>query len=67
MSDADAYHSTDSIYMVGCLIQLVSSLPISLDHGVGVGGLAASMVLIGIGAGGVKATFSPFLGTKSLD
>jgi POT family proton-dependent oligopeptide transporter len=48
--------------MCGCLVQFVTSLPVALEGGGGVGGLSASMILIGIGAGGVKATFSPFLG-----
>ncbi len=50
--------------MCGCLIQFVTSLPFALDHGAGAGGLAASMILIGLGQGGVKATFSPFLGSS---
>jgi len=34
-----------------------------LDNGAGVPGLAVAMILVAIGVGGVKATFSPFLGT----
>ncbi|KAF2720023.1 hypothetical protein K431DRAFT_227397 [Polychaeton citri CBS 116435] len=54
------------IYSAGALIQFASSLPTALEHSAGVGGLAASMILIGIGQGGVKATFSPFLGDQCL-
>ncbi len=48
--------------MSGCVILFATSLPSSLQHGAGVGGLAVAMVLIGLGLGGVKATISPFIG-----
>lgn len=41
-----------------------TSLPMSLRHGAGVGGLASAMILIGLGVGGVKSAFPPFLGDK---
>jgi POT family proton-dependent oligopeptide transporter len=40
---------------------LASSHPASLSHESGVPGLAAAMVLVGLGVGGVKATISPLL------
>lgn len=49
--------------MCGCLALLLTSLPFALDRGAGLGGLIASMALIGMGQGGVKATISHFLGT----
>ncbi|OAL57338.1 MFS general substrate transporter [Pyrenochaeta sp. DS3sAY3a] len=51
-------------YLAGCLILLCTSLPVSLDNGAGVPGLAVAMILVAIGVGGVKATFSPFLGDQ---
>lgn len=41
-----------------------TSLPVALDSGAGVPGLALTMVLIGLGVGGVKATISPFIGER---
>lgn len=41
-----------------------TSLPTALDHGAGIGGVAVSMVFIGLGVGAVKATFFPFLGAE---
>jgi POT family proton-dependent oligopeptide transporter len=55
-----------SVYVMGCLLMLFSSLPVALEHGAGLGGLIGSMILIGLGVGAVKATFFPFLGTFSL-
>lgn len=39
-----------------------TSLPVALDNGAGVPGLAVAMFLIGLGVGGVKSTISPFIG-----
>lgn len=44
----------------------VSSLPVALDNGAGVPGLAVSMFFVGLGVGGVKSTISPFIGERSL-
>jgi POT family proton-dependent oligopeptide transporter len=49
------------LYCLGCIVLTVSSLPSSLERGWGVPGLAASMVLIGLGAGGFRAITVPFI------
>ncbi|KAJ7026811.1 oligopeptide transporter [Mycena alexandri] len=56
-----------SIYAVGVLILFVTSLPRSLDHGAGLGGLIAAIIIIGIGAGGLKSNLSPFMGDQCAD
>jgi proton-dependent oligopeptide transporter, POT family len=43
-----------------------TSLPVALDNGAGVPGLAVAMILIGLGVGGVKSTVSPFIGQFEL-
>lgn len=52
------------MYFAGCIVLTTTSLPSALDRGAGVGGLAASLVLIGLGAGAVKATFFALLGDQ---
>ncbi|KAJ7234447.1 POT family-domain-containing protein [Mycena rebaudengoi] len=50
-----------SFYVIGLLLLLVTSLPISLDHGAGLGGLIGAIIIFGIGAGGMKSNLSPFM------
>ncbi|TLD39696.1 putative peptide transporter [Venturia nashicola] len=52
------------VYLLGCLLLTLTSLPIALKHGSGVIGFVWAMILIGLGAGCVKATFFPFLGDQ---
>ena len=52
-----------SLYLAGGVILTTTSLPSAIDQGAGVGGFAASLILIGLGAGSVKATFFALLGT----
>ncbi|CZR69416.1 probable peptide transporter PTR2-A [Phialocephala subalpina] len=49
------------VYMVGLLILLLTSLPVSLQNGAGMGGLIAAILIIGIGTGGIKANVSPLI------
>ncbi|KAJ7747785.1 di/tri peptide transporter 2 [Mycena metata] len=56
-----------SIYAVGVLVLFVTSLPVSLNHGAGLGGLIAAIIIIGIGAGGMKSNLSPFMGDQCAD
>ncbi|KAJ7216307.1 MFS peptide transporter [Mycena pura] len=56
-----------SIYVVGALILFITSLPVSLDHGGGFGGLVAAVIVIGIGAGGMKSNLAPFMADQCTD
>lgn len=47
--------------MVGLLILTLTSLPVSLEHGVGLGGFIAAILVIGLGTGGIKANVSPLI------
>jgi POT family proton-dependent oligopeptide transporter len=49
------------LYCLGCVILTLSSLPDSLERGWGSAGLAVSMLLIGLGAGGFRAITVPFM------
>lgn len=51
-------------YFVGCVVLVGTSVPRGLRVGVGLPGLAVSMVFIALGAGSVKACFVPFLGDQ---
>jgi POT family proton-dependent oligopeptide transporter len=50
-----------AIYIAGLLILLLTSLPSSLNNGAGLGGFIASILIIGIGTGGIKANVSPLI------
>ncbi|KAJ6597790.1 POT family-domain-containing protein [Mycena vulgaris] len=56
-----------SIYAVGVLILFLTSLPVSLNHNAGLGGLIASIIIIGIGAGGMKSNLAPFMADQCAD
>ena len=51
-----------SIYIVGLIILITTSIPAALEQGAGLPGLIVSMVVVGTGVGGVKATIGPFIG-----
>ncbi|KAK2879510.1 hypothetical protein FQN49_000812 [Arthroderma sp. PD_2] len=48
----------------GCLVLFITSLPSVTRDTVKIAGLVVSMVLLGLGTGGVKATVSPFIGDQ---
>ncbi|KAJ7482017.1 peptide transporter PTR2-A [Mycena latifolia] len=56
-----------SFYVVGVLILFVTSLPIALNHDAGLGGLIAAIIIIGIGAGGMKSNLAPFMADQCAD
>lgn len=49
------------IYMVGILILFITSLPSVASHGVSLGGFIVSIIIIGLGTGGVKSNVSPLI------
>ncbi|PQE07853.1 MFS peptide transporter Ptr2 protein [Rutstroemia sp. NJR-2017a WRK4] len=49
------------IYMVGLLILVLTSLPVALENGAGMGGFIAAILIIGIGTGGIKSNVSPLI------
>ena len=49
------------IYLVGLLVLVLTSIPLSINAGVGVPGLIVAMVIIGIATGGVKSNVSPLM------
>ncbi|KAK6996799.1 POT family-domain-containing protein [Favolaschia claudopus] len=50
-----------SVYALGILILFITSLPVSLNHGAGLGGLIAAIIIFGVGAGGMKSNLAPFI------
>ncbi|KAJ7481993.1 putative MFS peptide transporter [Mycena latifolia] len=56
-----------SIYVLGVLILFVTSLPVSLNHHAGLGGLITAILTIGIGAGGMKSNLAPFIADQLPD
>ncbi|KAG5437022.1 hypothetical protein PCANB_001298 [Pneumocystis canis] len=49
------------IYFVGQLILIFTSLPFAIERNLSLGGMIVSMIIIGLGAGGIKANVSPFV------
>ena len=49
------------IYMAGLLILVCTAIPQSLSNGAGEGGFVASIILTGIGTGGIKANVAPLI------
>lgn len=49
------------LYLVGCLILFLTSLPVAIEHGAAMGGLITSMIIIGLGTGGIKSNVSPLI------
>ncbi|KAF8465917.1 putative MFS peptide transporter Ptr2 [Kalaharituber pfeilii] len=50
-----------TIYLCGLIIIFTTSLPTSLDNGAGLGGLVTSMIVLGLGTGGIKSNVSPLI------
>lgn len=46
------------IYICGLFLLFMTALPVSLEHGAGLGGFIAALFLIGTGAGGIKSNVS---------
>ncbi|RAH70165.1 peptide MFS transporter [Aspergillus aculeatinus CBS 121060] len=49
------------IYLVGLLILVCTSIPTALSHGAGVGGFIVSILIIGLGTGGIKSNVAPLI------
>ncbi|PHH83844.1 hypothetical protein CDD82_36 [Ophiocordyceps australis] len=50
-----------AIYWVGLLILWTTALPVSLEHGAGLGGYVTSLIVIGLGTGGIKSNIAPLI------
>ncbi|KAF2801839.1 PTR2-domain-containing protein [Mytilinidion resinicola] len=49
------------VYIIGLLILTLTSLPIALQHGAGLGGFIAAIIIIGLGTGGIKSNVAPLI------
>lgn len=49
------------IYLGGLVVIFATSLPGPLDNGAGLPGLVVSMIILGLGTGGIKANVSPLI------
>jgi len=49
------------VYIVGLLVLTLTSLPVALDHGAGLGGFIVAVIIIGLGTGGIKSNVAPLI------
>lgn len=49
------------VYIVGLIILLLTSLPVAIENGAALGGLATAMTVIGLGTGGIKSNVAPLI------
>jgi POT family proton-dependent oligopeptide transporter len=49
------------VYLVGLLILTTTSIPSALAHGSGLGGFIVSILIIGLGTGGIKSNVAPLI------
>ena len=49
------------VYLTGVLILFLTSLPTAIEHGAALGGIIVSMIVIGLGTGGIKSNVSPLI------
>ncbi|RAL11907.1 peptide MFS transporter [Aspergillus homomorphus CBS 101889] len=49
------------VYLVGLLILVCTSIPTALEHGAGIGGFIVSILIIGLGTGGIKSNVAPLI------
>ncbi|KAK2757589.1 hypothetical protein FQN54_004558 [Arachnomyces sp. PD_36] len=49
------------VYIVGLLVLLLTSLPVALEHGAGLGGFIVAILVIGLGTGGIKSNVAPLI------
>ncbi|KKK21638.1 hypothetical protein P175DRAFT_0500965 [Aspergillus ochraceoroseus IBT 24754] len=48
-------------YLIGLLILVCTSIPGALEHGAGLGGFIAAILIIGLGTGGIKSNVAPLI------
>jgi POT family proton-dependent oligopeptide transporter len=58
---------TSPIYIAGLILLVVTSAPMSIRSGAALGGLIASILLIGLGTGCLKACIAPLCGEQTLE
>ena len=49
------------VYMIGLLILVCTSIPTALHNGAGLGGFIVSILIIGLGTGGIKSNVAPLV------
>ena len=52
------------VYMAGLLILVCTSIPTALHNGAGLGGFIVSILIIGLGTGGIKSNVAPLVCTS---
>jgi POT family proton-dependent oligopeptide transporter len=52
---------TCSIYLLGLIILVLSSTPISIERGIGFPGLICAMIFLDVAAGGFRTMVDPFI------
>jgi POT family proton-dependent oligopeptide transporter len=49
------------VYIVGLLVLTITSAPFALDHGAGLPGFIVTIIIVGLGTGGIKSNVAPLI------
>jgi POT family proton-dependent oligopeptide transporter len=55
------------IYIAGMVLLVATATPVAINTGAAFGGLIASIIMIGLGTGGLKACIAPLCGEQNTD
>jgi len=59
--------ASSPIYIAGMVLLVATATPVAINSGASFGGLIASIILIGLGTGGLKACIAPLCGEQNTE
>lgn len=59
--------ASSPVYILGMVLLVATATPAAIDSGASFGGLIASIIMIGLGTGGLKSCIAPLCGEQNTD